>query len=388
MKSIAVLVLILCASVARAEDIATYEADGEGDVAGTDPRVVALDDAFAHAIAQALSDLLPGDTRTAHKQELDREIIGHARLWVVRFSVTKDTTADDRRQLTVTVRVDRDKMRDRITELKITAGDAAPAAGARTVAPLVRLATPAGVRADYGASADLEVPGLAALTTALRGAGMTVKRAPASGNATADLDDAAAATLATEAKAELAAIAAVVVGPTTPVRGVAAPAALVTAHVRIIDKSHVVVGEGSAAIAAQATPETTLEQAIARAIDRALVVAMLDVAPAAPRQLTTGHPAVLGSDTPLAAQGVVLVRLSPKTTFQQVLAEQKHLAGAKGVSKVGMRRLSPAGWVLGVTTDLPIERVAAIAKQPPAADTAASVRVVGEVVELTLAGSP
>src|SRR5262245_42003957 len=76
--------------VATAPDVAGYEADGEADTAASDPRVAALDDAFARAVATALGDVVAGDVRSARKAELDREIIGHARLWVAKFTVIKD----------------------------------------------------------------------------------------------------------------------------------------------------------------------------------------------------------------------------------------------------------------------------------------------------------
>ena len=40
-----------------------------------------------------------------------------------------------------------------------------------------------------------------------------------------------------------------------------------------------------------------------------------------------------------------------KTPYAMVLAEQKYLAGAKGVRAATLRRLSPNGWVIGVATD-------------------------------------
>ena len=47
--------------------------------------------------------------------------------------------------------------------------------------------------------------------------------------------------------------------------------------------------------------------------------------------------------------------------------------------------MSPAGWVIGVATAESIDRVASIVKKSPTADTAVSVKVIGDVVEATLA---
>ncbi|MCX5744636.1 MAG: hypothetical protein NT062_19270, partial [Proteobacteria bacterium] len=95
-----------------------------------------------------------------------------------------------------------------------------------------------------------------------------------------------------------------------------------------------------------------------------------------------------GDDTPVAAEGVVLVRVGVKTPLALVLAEQKYLLGAKGVSRASIRRLSPGGWIIGVTTTESAEKIASVARRPPTKDTRVSVRVVNAVVEVTLAGAP
>jgi hypothetical protein len=74
--------------------------------------------------------------------------------------------------------------------------------------------------------------------------------------------------------------------------------------------------------------------------------------------------------------------------MHMVLDEQKLLAGAKGVRGVSLRRMSPAGWVLGVATSESAEQVARIAKRAPATDTMASVKIAGGIVEVALSGSP
>jgi len=126
---------------------------------------------------------------------------------------------------------------------------------------------------------------------------------------------------------------------------------------------------------------------VASAIERALVAAASDVLPAQKSALGQA-PVFSGDDTPIGQDGVVLVRLSPKTPWGLVVAEQKYLAGAKGVQRAAIRRLSPGGWVIGVTTTESIERIAAIAKKAPASDTSVKVKIVGNIVEVALSGSP
>src|SRR6185436_16598999 len=143
----------------------------------------ALDEAFARAVAQAIGDLVEPEVRRQSKPVIDRELIGHARLWVAKFTVTREAVADDRKQLSVSVRVDCDKVRARLAELNIAtrATGHAPAAGAVPAIVLLRVVTPDGVHANFGLAAEKEVTGLAALSSVLRRANMTVKRATASG---------------------------------------------------------------------------------------------------------------------------------------------------------------------------------------------------------------
>jgi hypothetical protein len=383
-------VMMLSALPARADDVVAYQAEGDAAAAGADPRVAALDDAFSRAVTAAVADVVPGDARTAHKGDLDREIIGHARLWVASFTVTRDEVNDERRQLVVSVRIDRDKIRARLAKLGVATSDGTPVAveaapSARPIAIALRDATPHGIRADYGDNADKDTPGLASLTTALRNSGFAVRRAPSSGGAVhpdgeLPLSDDEAVALAGEAKAELVLIAGVTVGDATPARGQAKPVALVTAHVRLLDKGKP-VGQGSAVAAALG------EDGMIYAVDRALAGALADVLPPAPKKLAQAG-SYQGDDAPVAEPGVVLVRLAGKTPWHTVLDEQKYLAGAKGVHAATLRRVSPRGWVIGVQTGEPIERVAQIAKRAPATDTSADVKIVGSVVEVTLSGAP
>lgn len=389
-----VLVAVLLATAvaaprAYAEDVVAYQAEGAAPSSAADPRTMALDEAFARAAATALTDLVAGDIRTSRKGELDREIIGHARLWVAKFSVTKDETLDGRRELTVSVRVDRDKIRGRLGELGITTKDVATVSGepaAKTVTILLRITAPTGVRADYGPNADTDAPGVSALTTQLRNAGFAVRRAPATGappraDGELPLSDGEADALANEANADVMAIAGVSIGPPVPVRGWATTASLVTANVRVVDrKDKKLLGQGTAIAAARG-------EDFGYAIERAAIGALVDVLPPPQTRLAQAG-AFRGDDTPVAEPGVVLVRLAARTPYSLVLAEQKYLAGAKGVRASTLRRLSPNGWVIGVTTSQSAEQVARIAKKAPAADTSVTVKIAGGIVEVALVGTP
>ena len=384
-----VLALLLFATRASAEDIATYEMDGDADAGGADPRVTALDDAFARATQAAVQELVEPDVRKAQKQTIDREIVARARKWVAKFTVTKDTTNEGRRELTVLVRIDRDKLRARLGELAIPIASAGEVnAAAKSGVVLLRISEAESVRASYGATAEKELPGLGALAGVLRGAGMAMKRAPASGPPArrgdgVPLEDAEADALAADAKADYAIVAGVQIGEPIAVRGVALPGVLVTAHVKLIARGSKSFGPGIAAVAARGSEPSVVHAAI----ERAVVAAAADVMPA-PKQSLGQAPAFAGDDTPVADEGIVLVRLAPKTPWGLVLAEQRYLSGAKGVQRAVVRRLSPGGWVIGVTTTESIERIAAIARRAPASGTSAKVKIVGNIVEVALSGSP
>jgi hypothetical protein len=251
------------------------------------------------------------------------------------------------------------------------------------------VAAPDGVHATYGRAAEPDVAGLAALSGALRRASYAIVRAPASGPAARaegdlPLDDDAAEALAADARPALLAIAGVTIGAPVPLRGIDASGVLVTAHVRLIDrKAHKALGQSMVIGGSRGVDPVV----VGAAIDRAVVAAVGDVLPRPANQAQAPVAMPSGEDAPIAEPGVVLIRLARATPWGLVQAELKHLIGARGVSSATLRHVSPAGWVIGVATSDSIDRVAAIVKRPPAADLTASVRILGSVVELALAGS-
>jgi len=370
-------------SIARAEDVSSFQTEGSADASSSDARTAALDEAFQRAVTLALNEVVDAPTRTANKAALDQHILQRARLWVANFKVSSDTTSDGRREVSVLVRVDKDKLRARLAELAITTTNVVPS-GPRSTVVLLRVASPEGPRATYGAGATQELPGVGALSAALRTGGFTVKKAPAVGAAARaegelPLEDAEAEQLAVEAKADQFAVAGVSVGTPVVLRGVPESGVLVTATVRIVErKSQAVVGQGTARVAARGADA----EVVASAVDRAVVGAASDAIP--PRAVTPLAQAdgYAGPDALVAETGVVLVKLAARTPWGIVVAQQKYLAGAKGVTKVTLRRMSPSGFVLGVETAESPERVAQLAKKG-----SSKVKVVNGVVELSPGGA-
>jgi len=158
---------------------------------------------------------------------------------------------------------------------------------------------------------------------------------------------------------------------------------LVTAHVRIVDrKAHKALGQSTVVGVSRGSDPGLVNYAI----DRAVAAATADALPGQAQQLPPAQ-VFSGDDAPVGEPGIVLVRLARTTPWGLVQAELKHLLGARGVASATLRHVSPAGWVIGVATADSIDRIAAAAKKPPSADTTVSVKIVGELIEVTLAGA-
>ena len=361
-----IAVLLALAPAARAEDLVAYDTEGDADASGGDPRVAALDEAFARAVTLALGEVVAPSVRTANRAVLDRELVGRARMWVAKFTVTKDATVDGRRQLEVTVRVDRDKLRAQARRARHRDDD--PRRGVARA--LGRGAAPGQRAVGACARATARRPrricrGSARWRARCAAAGWrsSGRRRPARrrarGGALPLADDEAEA-LATDAKADLVAIAGVDVGPPVLVRGQPVSAALVTAHVRVLERrGRKVVGQGQATVAARGQEPSVIDHAIDQALvdrdDRRAAAAApgADASAGLPGRRHAGRRARRGPG-PARAE-------APRGGWS--LAEQKYLSGAKGVRRAVLRRVSPGGWVIGVTTTESIERIAAIAKQ-------------------------
>jgi hypothetical protein len=274
------------------------------------------------------------------------------------------------------VRVDRDKVRARLSELGISSSGPVEA-GTRPGVILLRISDGVKTRASYGATAELDPPGLGALASRLRSAGIRVVRAKPTPGGNMPLDDAAAAALVGASDAEVGVIASVTVGAPVPVRGLPITASLVTSHVRIVGRDKRRVGEGEAALA---MPPASIDDAIARA----LVAAVGD---ALPKRAALDRPtAFAGDDTPLEEPGVVLIRVPSKTPWVLVKAEIKYLRGARGVRSATLHRVSPGGWVIGVTTSDSAQHVARIARKAPTSETSVKVKLAGDIVDLAISG--
>jgi hypothetical protein len=385
---------LVAALVTPAAADASYHVEGQADAGASDPKVAALDVAFAAATREALSDLVtPADRRT-HKAELDREIVGRARRWVASYKVTSDRTDGDVRTLELDVRMDHDKLIARLGELGIAAAQpdqiepqiGAPGHG-KTATVLLTVTTARGVVASYGASAARDVPGLASASASARAAGWQLVAAPASGPAPSKgdgmLDDDAARALAAAAGAELAVVIAVDADMPGEVRGTSDHAVLARAKVRIVDRAGGVVGDGAALGGARGTGDGVAVTAIASAAADA--VAEARPAGAVPGRVTALDPAA----------GEVLIRVSARDRkeappWSMVRAIRDKLASGKGTD-VAIRRLSTRQVVIAVRGgDRGADTVARDIRdlERKITDTSFATKVDGNVVDVKVSGSP
>jgi hypothetical protein len=370
----AALALIAAAAApAAADDVVSYETDGAAAAALTDARTRALDVAFAAAVDHALADLVAPADLTAFRGDLDRTIVARARLYVASFKVTEEATRGDELHVSAAVKIDRDRVRAKLTEMGVPTR-AAPApgpgpaigpgpgpvssSGPRAVV-LLRVSTPTRVIATYGTAAAESVPGAEALAELVRGAGWAQVPAPRSGPAAhaggdLPLDDDAARALGGDAKARTIVIVGVTIEGAGAVRGARTEGATAIAHVRILDGDQV-VGEGVARAGAYAAEDAG---AIARAATAAAAAATTAALPRP--QGPTGPMTPASPPPPLHAEpGVILVRLRGLAVWTPIRTISAQLAQTSGVEKVSMRRVAPGEVVLAVATKQNAARIAA-----------------------------
>jgi hypothetical protein len=397
MRFVAPVVLAVAAIVGAARpahaQLVTYHVEGDAETSAADPRVAALDAAFAAAVRQALAELVPAAEQKARKADLEREVYARSRIWVASFKVTADVVDGDRRKLEVDVKIARDKLRARLAELAIAlepdTADPAPVVApgqSRTATILLAVSTPSGVVASYGAAAELDVPGLASLIAALRATGWQYIAAPASGPPAhaGVLEDRSGRALADGVNADLAVIVGIDAGPPELVRGANEKAALARARVRVIDRAGGLVGQGAAVGAAHGGGDEVLAAAIASAAADAFA----DARPA--------------GATPAAGPVVALVA-DPDETLVRVMARSRseappwsmvrhirdRLASLKDV-QVSYRRLTAREVVIGVRGTIKPEKLAREIRdlERKITDTSFQTKVDGNQVEVRVSGSP
>lgn len=406
-------------SAALAEDIQTFEVTGEADAAASDSRGVAVDSAFARATEEALDDLLPRAVRTEKRAVINKEVIGRARRWVSSYKVTGDEQSGGKRQLTVSVRINREALSARLVELGLAAATAAPPDGdprpsddgpitspgnpggssdpadpgnpagadplltpsssadprwaGRTATLLLRARRQAQALATFGVSGDGKAPGAALATALMSERGLVVKPASLAGpsprlEGELPLDDGQARALAGAAKAELAVVVGVELSERQYVRGVPTPMVLATASARVVARAEGAEGEGrgSAVAIAGDGDRQAIERAVATAVGAALPTTAAGRAAA---------PELTRDDQPLPAlEGGAWVRLGAHTPWSVVSALMRHFAKQQGFT-AELRRLSPAGYLVLVRSDKGVERAAAIARSLPLPEGSGALKV-------------
>jgi hypothetical protein len=390
MKRLLAAILLAAVAVptaARAEDLATYETAGAADAAATDARTRALDLAFAAAVKKAIGELVSAADAARRKDDLDRNIVARARLWVASFKVVTQATEGTQLRLTAAIRIDRDRLRAKLGELGIATAAAPPEPPAilapRTATVLMRVINPGGgVAATYGAGASREIPASEAVAGVVAASGLAVVAAPASGaparpDGDLPLDDAAARALAGTAGAQIAVVVHVQVDAAGPVRASRQTGALARARARILAADGELLGESSSLGGAYAGSDVLAANG---ALTRAAALAVTGALPTA-GTAAIGAPPPPAPPPPLtAAKGEVLIRIKNLGAWAPVAALRQQLATTAGVQKVRIARLSADEVVLAVATSQRPDRVAAAARATP--DLRARVLTEDGIVEI------
>jgi hypothetical protein len=151
---------------------------GEAPGTSANPRVQALDQAFAQAIKQSISDLVDGSVIRDNRERLRTEVIAHARRFIVSYQVIEERTQEGRVTVKLAVTVDRKKLRESLAALGIQA-DAATARGAlRPKAVILSRETgPRGMVSNLG-TAPRSGPCELAFRAVLDGLGFAVVETP------------------------------------------------------------------------------------------------------------------------------------------------------------------------------------------------------------------
>ncbi|MBP9085238.1 MAG: hypothetical protein KBG15_03930 [Kofleriaceae bacterium] len=386
-------------------DDLTVEADA--DAGASDARVVALDAAFANAVKQSVESLADRTQIAAKRVDYDKEIVGRARLWVASFSVTSDQVIDGRRRLAVKVRIDQRKLGLRMQQLGIIQtlpdgnGDGSmPGAGASvatvegdSVTLLARALSPTQVRANYGASAG-RLPEFDGFKAALAARGYRWRPTPAAGPAATragaiPLNDSAALAFAGDAKADSALIVGLDVSAPTAIRGAVGDYVVAHARARWLHRK-----SGNAIVDLQ---RTVLRSTVAGAGDDANqagyqvigdIVVALQAATAPPRSAAAAP--LMARDVPavVADEGHVAVLVGRAAPVAVVAALLKALAAQSGNGDVALAQLSPAGYVITITTKQSPSKIAGQIRKIMIPERTISADVKGNIVRAMVSAAP
>lgn len=343
--------------VARGDsgDHVRIEASGEARSDEASARSNAIDDAFARALEELLSDELTRAEMRRYAKPIRERIVRRARLYVVAFAVDEESSVEGVLRVRVSAQIDRAKVLAALEEIGIRERTARPAGRARQPVALLLHATLVGQsHATFGAGGgDGGVAGRQ-FADELREQGFhlvdaTGSSAPVSSETSSGIpvDDEGAAALAHKLGAGGAFVVGIVLSGQAPVRGTRLSGAEVDAHVRVVTESGKAIARADVRGAGYGQ---TAEEAAAAAARDAVERAVSAVLPAASRYWPS--PRISDDAT------VVAIRDAPAwTAIEAVIAQ---LRSARGVSSVGIRHVRSGEVVLAVDTTLPARQLVAV----------------------------
>jgi len=355
--SLAVVLGLVVSSAAHAEggDRVRIEATGEAREGDDTARTRAIDDAFARALEQFLSEELTRTQRRRHAKALRQRIVRRARLFVAAFGVEEESVVEGRLRVRVAAQIDRAKVRTVLEEIGIEDRSGGGASRSRPAVALLMHATIGDkTTTSFGESGgDGGIAGrrfarelgergfrLADAT----GVAAPVSRDPAAG---LPVDDRGAAALCRTIGAGGAFVVGISLGDRGTIRGTRLFGAESVARVRVVAESGKLVGKSETRGAGFAE---TVPGAAAAAARDAAAQAAIAVLPAAERF----WPA------PRATDDAMQVVVRGAHTWAAIEAVVAQLASSRGVSRVNIRRVRSGEVALAVDTTMKSAQIAAV----------------------------
>lgn len=377
----AAAVLTIATGAARADDHLTVDSHGEAQGTGDVARTAALDRAFARAVSQAITTIVPRAAATRHRRVLVEQIIGRARLFITTYHITSQKKTESGVEVRIKAVVDRAKIRTRLGQLGVIAG-AAPDSAAPAARPELALVVAARIAGTTTATFGQHQAGFVAssLAESFKARGFDVAstaglplQVSAGAEAGLPASDSAAIELCQRVGAGGAIIAGIQSEARGRIRGTLLFGAIATVRVRALD-------------AASGDVVTTLEaQGVgfgAGAEDAATRAARDGIARAV-RQL--GRALAQYWPPPAVADNALLVTVRGASTWRTIGAVIHQLEGTPGIDNVTPRQFSRGRAVLAVSTRIGARRVAAAARAASIPGSSAAIRIEGDAIYVDIA---
>jgi len=344
-----------------AADVVALDVMGESSVDDADPKVRALDDAFAQAVRRVTEGLLPGRLSVEQRRAVQEHVYRRARRFVRSYSLRDSAQADGRLRLGVTARVSTAQIREVLQSQGIAASaDEAPSPAPAPVRarPKVAVLVASSGSSGTDGAADMAQRGVEEL-------GFEVAHSrdlppPTSGELVA-ADEAIRLAGKGVGGAFVVALSAKDDGG---IRATGLRGAVATARLRVVDGGGGEVGEATASAASYAGDAALAER---KASAEALRLALAKMR----RPLAAYWPA------PAPRQGGIDIVITGIHSERSLSAIERHLAASRAKIDIVARRLRRGMFQWNVDSSLSATRLAALLGSVPMPSGSISARSTG-----------